>query len=51
MINRALGDDTTDGACTYRFPTAIGKTAAGEDQFNIRVVVRDRKVISAFPSD
>ncbi|XKK63477.1 Hint domain-containing protein [Streptomyces sp. ARC32] len=51
MINRALGGDTGDGVYTYEFPSAIGKNGAGEDQFNIRVVVRDHKLITAFPSD
>ncbi|MEU3894685.1 polymorphic toxin-type HINT domain-containing protein [Streptomyces sp. NPDC045251] len=51
MINRALGGDTSDGVYTYKFPTAIGKTAAGTDQHHIRVVVRNHKLITAFPSD
>ncbi|MEG8281212.1 RHS repeat-associated core domain-containing protein [Streptomyces sp. AHA2] len=51
MINRALGGETNDGVYFYRFPSSIGKTAAGDPQYYIRVVVRDRKLITAFPSD
>ncbi|MFG3065272.1 RHS repeat-associated core domain-containing protein [Streptomyces sp. NPDC048231] len=51
MINRALGDETDDGVYFYRFPSSIGTTAAGDPQYYIRVVVRDRKLITAFPSD
>ncbi|MFE0673490.1 RHS repeat-associated core domain-containing protein [Streptomyces sp. NPDC058867] len=51
MINRVLGGETSDGVYIYKFPSAIGKNGAGEDQFHIRVVVRDHKLITAFPSD
>jgi RHS repeat-associated protein len=51
MVNRALGGETDDGVYFYRFPSSIGTTAAGDPQYYIRVVVRDRKLITAFPSD
>jgi hypothetical protein len=51
MINRALGGETDDGVYFYRFPSSIGTTAAGDPQYYIRVVVRDRKLITEFPSD
>ncbi|WP_212908495.1 RHS repeat-associated core domain-containing protein [Streptomyces sp. TS71-3] len=51
MINRALGGESDDGVYFYRFPSSIGATAAGDPQYYIRVVVRDRKLITAFPSD
>jgi hypothetical protein len=51
MINRALDGETDDGVYFYRFPSSIGTTAAGDPQYYIRVVVRDRKLITAFPSD
>jgi hypothetical protein len=50
MINRALGGETDDGVYVYRFPSAIGKNAQGEDQFEISVVIRDHKLITAYPS-
>ena len=51
MINRALDGQTGDGAYYYKFPNAIGRNGAGDDQYYIRVVVRDRKLITAFPSE
>ncbi|MDF6042096.1 hypothetical protein LRD69_07935 [Streptomyces sp. JH14] len=54
MINRALGGETGDGVYFYKFPEAIGKIAKdGKEipQYHIRVVVRDGKLITAFPSD
>jgi hypothetical protein len=51
MINRALGGQTGDGAYYYKFPTPIGRNGAGDDQYYIRVVVRDQKLITAFPSE
>jgi RHS repeat-associated protein len=51
MINRALDGQTGDGAYYYEFPNPIGRNGAGEDQYYIRVVVRDRKLITAFPSE
>ncbi len=51
MINRALDGETGDGVYFYRFPSSIGTTAAGDPQYYIRVVVRDGKLITAFPSD
>jgi hypothetical protein len=50
MINRALDGQTENGAYYYQFPSAIGQDAAGNPQSYIRVVVRARKLISAFPS-
>ncbi len=50
MINRALDGQTGDGAYYYKFPNPIGRNGAGDDQYYIRVVVRDRKIITAFPS-
>jgi hypothetical protein len=50
MINRALGGASDDGVYVYRFPEAIGKKANGDDQFEISVVVRDKKLITAYPS-
>ncbi|MFF1961825.1 polymorphic toxin-type HINT domain-containing protein [Streptomyces sp. NPDC058220] len=51
MINRALDGQTGDGAYYYEFPNPIGRNGAGDDQYYIRVVVRDRKLITAFPSE
>ncbi|MFF3518734.1 polymorphic toxin-type HINT domain-containing protein [Streptomyces sp. NPDC002573] len=51
MINRALDGQTGDGAYYYKFPNPIGRNGAGDDQYYIRVVVRDRKLITAFPSE
>ncbi|RFU87757.1 hypothetical protein DY218_05750 [Streptomyces triticagri] len=51
MINRALDGRTSDGAYHHKFSTPIGRKAGGDPQFHIRVVVRDGKVITAFPSD
>ncbi|MET7366719.1 Hint domain-containing protein [Streptomyces sp. NPDC005566] len=50
MIKRALNGETRDGTYYHKFPSAIGKTAAGDPQYYIRVVVRDGKLITAFPS-
>ncbi|MEU5596466.1 polymorphic toxin-type HINT domain-containing protein [Streptomyces sp. NPDC020298] len=51
MINRALDGETRDGAYYYKFPNPIGRDGNGDDQYYIRVVVRDRKLITAFPSE
>ncbi|MCL7377079.1 RHS repeat-associated core domain-containing protein [Streptomyces sp. 35G-GA-8] len=51
MINRALDGQTGNGAYYYKFPNPIGRNGAGDDQYYIRVVVRDRKLITAFPSE
>lgn len=49
MINRALDGQTGDGAYYYEFPNPIGRNGAKGDQYHIGVVVRDRKLITAFP--
>ncbi|MFC9214124.1 Hint domain-containing protein [Streptomyces sp. NPDC057083] len=50
MIKRALNGETRDGTYYHKFNSAIGKTASGDPQYYIRVVVRDGKLITAFPS-
>ncbi|MFT2016419.1 hypothetical protein ACMA1D_11330 [Streptomyces sp. 796.1] len=51
MINRALDGQTGDWAYYHKFPNPVGRNGAGDDQYYIRVVVRDRKLITAFPSE
>jgi hypothetical protein len=54
MIGRALDGQTADGVYFYRFPEPIGKVLKNGvelPQYHIRVVVRDGKLITAFPSN
>ncbi|MFF7652350.1 hypothetical protein ACFZCY_21410 [Streptomyces sp. NPDC007983] len=51
VLDGTLDGQTGDGAYYYKFPNPIGRDGAGNDQYNIRVIVRDRKLITAFPSE